>query len=151
MSYTLAGTNGNVNNSGGTQSTVTDSAHIDYDEGPNNSDRRHALVASGSFLLPGDVVLGGVFTARSTMPFSATAGIDLNGDGNITDYVPGTTRNVVQPGQRRRGARSWSTRGALLNSLAAISPDSSARTSSIRLDIRAQQGDRAERGDGGWS
>src|SRR4029453_17872926 len=47
VSYTLADTNGNVNNSGGTQSVVTDSAHINYDEGPNNSDRRHSLVASG--------------------------------------------------------------------------------------------------------
>jgi len=74
-------------------STVTDAAHIDYDTGPNNSDRRHALVASGSVLLPGDVNLGAVFTARSTMPFSALAGVDLNGDANITDYVPGTTRN----------------------------------------------------------
>ena len=99
VSYTLSGSNGNVNNSGGTQSVVTDSAHINYDEGPNNSDRRHTLVASGSFLLPGDVTLGGVFTYRSTMPFSAVAGVDINGDGNVTDYVPGTARNVFNRGQ----------------------------------------------------
>jgi hypothetical protein len=92
VSYTLASTNGNVSSSS-FLSTVTDAAHIDYDTGPNNSDRRHALVASGSVLLPGDVNLGAVFTARSTMPFSALAGVDLNGDANITDYVPGTTRN----------------------------------------------------------
>jgi len=97
VSYTLAGTNGNVSSSS-FSSTVTDSAHIDYDNGPNNSDRRHALVASGSFVLPSDVVFGAVFTARSTMPFSAIAGTDLNGDANITDYVPGTTRNVFNRG-----------------------------------------------------
>src|SRR5262245_52990798 len=98
VSYTLSGSNGNVNNSGGTQSVVTDSAHINYDEGPNNSDRLHTLVASGSYLLPADVTVGGVFTYHSTMPFSAIAGVDVNGDGNVTDYVPGTSRNVFNRG-----------------------------------------------------
>ncbi|HEY3160651.1 MAG TPA: hypothetical protein VGJ78_16915, partial [Vicinamibacterales bacterium] len=97
VSYTLAGSRGNVSSSS-FSSTVTDSAHIDYDNGPNNSDRRHALVASGSVVMPHDVVLGAVFTARSTMPFSAVAGVDLNGDANITDYVSGTTRNVFNRG-----------------------------------------------------
>jgi hypothetical protein len=32
------------------------------------------------------------------MPFSAIAGQDLNGDANVTDYVPGTTRNVFNRG-----------------------------------------------------
>jgi hypothetical protein len=32
------------------------------------------------------------------MPFSALAGIDLNGDGFNSDYVPGTTRNVFNRG-----------------------------------------------------
>ena len=50
---------GIVNNSG-TQSTVTDAAHIEYDLGPNNSDRRHALVVSGAVLLPFDINLSGV-------------------------------------------------------------------------------------------
>jgi len=97
VSYTLASTEGNVSSSS-FLSTVTDSAHIEFDEGPNNSDRRHALVASGSVLLPFEINLGAVFTARSTMPFSAIAGVDLNGDANITDYVPGTTRNVFNRG-----------------------------------------------------
>ena len=98
VSYTLASTSGNVSSSS-FLSTVTDSAHLAYDIGPNNSDRRHALVASGSVVLPSDVVLGAVFTARSTMPFSALAGVDLNGDANITDYVPGITRNVFNRGK----------------------------------------------------
>ncbi len=97
VSYTLASGGGTVNSSS-FSSTVTDAAHLEYDDGPNNSDRRNALVASGSALLPGDVTLSAVFTARSTMPFSATAGVDLNGDGNNTDYVPGTTRNVFNRG-----------------------------------------------------
>jgi hypothetical protein len=49
-------------------------------------------------MLPGEVTLSGVFTARSTMPFSAVAGVDLNGDAAITDYVPGTSRNVFNRG-----------------------------------------------------
>jgi hypothetical protein len=137
VSYTLSGSNGNVNNSGGTQSVVTDSAHIDYDEGPNNSDRLHTLVASGSFLLPGDVTLGGVFTARSTMPFSAIAGVDLNGDGNVTDYVPGTSRNVFNRGKDAEMlalVNAW--RAA--NGMAAISPNFSTNEF-YGLDIRASK------------
>jgi hypothetical protein len=97
VSYTLAGARGTVNNIG-PASTVTDSAHPEFDLGPNNSDRRHALVASGSVLLPADVMVGAVFTARSTMPFSAIAGADLNGDANVTDFVPGTARNPFNRG-----------------------------------------------------
>ena len=44
-------------------------------------------------MVPWSVTLGGVWTLRSAMPFSAVAGTDLNGDGAITDLVPGTTRN----------------------------------------------------------
>jgi hypothetical protein len=137
VSYTLSGSNGNVNNSGGTQSVVTDSANINYDEGPNNSDRLHTLVASGSFLLPGDVTLGGVFTARSTMPFSATAGTDINGDGNVTDYVPGTSRNVFNRGNDAEMlalVNAW--RAA--NGMAAISPNFSTNEF-YGLDIRASK------------
>jgi hypothetical protein len=97
VSYTLAATRGNINNIG-PSATITESANLGYDVGPNNSDRRNALVASGSFLLPGSVNVGAVFSARSTMPFSAIAGVDLNGDANVTDYVPGTTRNVFNRG-----------------------------------------------------
>ena len=97
VSYTLASTRGTVNNIG-PSSTVTDSANIELDRGPNNSDRRNTLVASGSVLAPGGITIGAVFSARSTMPFSAIAGLDLNGDANITDYVPGTTRNVFNRG-----------------------------------------------------
>jgi Carboxypeptidase regulatory-like domain len=97
VSYTLASTRGTVNNIG-PSSTVTDSANIELDRGPNNSDRRNTLVASGSVLAPGGITIGAVFSARSTMPFSAVAGLDLNGDANITDYVPGTTRNVFNRG-----------------------------------------------------
>ena len=89
LSYTLQKV---TDNSFGATSTgtITDAAHPEYDEGYGNADRRHSLVASGAYQLPGEVVLGVVWTLRSTAPFSAKAGVDLNGDGAITDYVPGT-------------------------------------------------------------
>jgi len=137
VSYTLADTNGNVNTSGGTQSVVVDSAHINYDEGPNNSDRRHTLVTSGSFMLPGDVLLGGVFSYRSTMPFSATAGVDINGDGNNTDYVPGTTRNVFNRGNDAAMLAAVNAYRAA-NGLAAISPTFSTNEF-YSLDLRGSK------------
>jgi hypothetical protein len=66
---------------------------LDLDWGPSNGERRHAVVASGSVLLPYDVTLGAVWTMRSQLPWNATAGRDLNADGFNTDLVPGTTRN----------------------------------------------------------
>jgi hypothetical protein len=93
VSYTLAKSDGNVP-SGGINSRITQSEAPALDEGPAVNDRRHALVASGSVLLPYDISLGAVWQVRSSMPFSALAGVDLNGDGVVTDYVPGTTRNI---------------------------------------------------------
>ncbi len=61
------------------------------DWGPSSGERRHAVVASGSFLLPYDVTIGVLWTARSQLPWTATAGRDLNRDTFNTDYVPGIT------------------------------------------------------------
>jgi hypothetical protein len=91
LSYTLARSDGNLA-SPGISSRITHAENPALDWGPASNDRRHVLVASGSVLLPYDVSLGGVWTLRSTMPFSAIAGRDLNGDALVTDYVPGTTR-----------------------------------------------------------
>jgi hypothetical protein len=94
VSYTLAKSDDNLPYAGLAASTnVTDANNPGLDYGPSRGDRRHAVVASASFLLPAAVNLGVVWTARSTMAFSARAGVDLNGDGVISDYVPGTTRN----------------------------------------------------------
>jgi hypothetical protein len=137
VSYTLASTNGNVSSSS-FLSTVTDSAHIAYDEGPNNSDRRQALVASGSVLLPFDINLGAVFTARSTMPFSALAGTDLNGDANVTDYVPGTTRNQFNRSGQAAALAAVNAYRATRN-LASI-PESQIDTNEFyALDLRASK------------
>src|SRR5262249_25461936 len=76
------------------------------DSGPAHTDRRHALVFSGAAQLPADIVLGAIWNFRTSTPFSARAGVDINGDGQNTggggavggnyptDYVPGTTKNM---------------------------------------------------------
>jgi len=64
-----------------------------YDWGPSNGERRHAVVGSGSVLLKYDFTLGLLWTYRSQLPWTATAGKDLNNDLFTTDLVPGTTRN----------------------------------------------------------
>ncbi len=71
------------------------------DFGPAGIDRRHAIVASGSVMLPLKIMLGGIFTFRSSEPFSLTTATTtptvltsamLNANGTA-QYVPGTTRN----------------------------------------------------------
>jgi carboxypeptidase family protein len=91
VSYTLAKADGNIPFTGNS-GRVTDSQNLAADVGPAANDRRHVLVASGAYLLPGGVQLGAVWTVRTTMPFNAVAGADLNGDGVVSDFVPGTTR-----------------------------------------------------------
>ena len=89
VSYTLSK---QENDGAGVQ--VVDFYNPDADWGPGNADRRHNFVASGSILLPFDINVGAVWTLRSSMPFTARAGRDLNRDGTAnSDYVPGTTRN----------------------------------------------------------
>jgi hypothetical protein len=93
--YTVSYTLGKVtdNSFGGTSTgTITDYYNQGWDVGYGNADRRHAAVVSGAYQAKGDVVLGVVWTVRSSAPFSAKAGKDLNGDGATTDYVPGTIK-----------------------------------------------------------
>ena len=79
--------------SGNGYGAITDIFNPGLDHGPADVDRRHAFVASGALLLPARMTLGAVWSYRSSAPFSALAGRDLNRDGSNTDYVPGTTRN----------------------------------------------------------
>jgi hypothetical protein len=66
---------------------------LSLDEGTSAGERRHALVASGSVLLPFDITLGTLWTYRTQLPWTAVAGRDINRDGFASDLVPGTTRN----------------------------------------------------------
>ncbi len=77
------------------------------DIGPGRFERRHALVASGSVLLPYDFTLGVVWQYRTPLPFNAVAGRDLNEDGNATDLVPGTTRNSGNRNLNLAAVNTW--------------------------------------------
>src|SRR6202043_2092256 len=83
------------------------------DWGRCSTDRRNTLVTSGSIRLPGAFTLGGVWTLRSAMPFSALAGKDLNNDGNGTDFVPGTTRDQGNRGLNLDLVNAWRAQNGL--------------------------------------
>ncbi len=107
----------------------------DADYGPFDIDRRHTFLGSGFVRLPYDIGLSGIYTLRTTMPFSALAGRDLNGDGFATgldgDYVPGTTRN-----QRNRDldlslVNAWRAE----NGLGPVPPDQIDSSRYLNLDL----------------
>jgi hypothetical protein len=111
-------------------------AFTSYDFGPSNGERRHAVVASGSFLLPASVTLGVVWTGRSPLPWSATAGRDLNRDGFNTDLVPGTTRNSGNRNLNLDAVNAWRAQ----NGLAAVN-ESTIDSSRINImDARVSKG-----------
>ena len=93
VSYTLSSTRDD-----NPQAQVTNPAAYSADWGPSGIDRRHALVASGSYLLPWKISLGVIWQVRSSLPFSAFSTTQLDG---VTQYVSGTTRGI---GNRDNGA-----------------------------------------------
>jgi hypothetical protein len=90
VSYTLGRTIDN-SFSGTSTGNINNVYHPELDEGYGIADRRHGLVASGAVLAPGGITVGGVWTLRSGRPFTASAGVDLDGNRN-NDYVAGTKK-----------------------------------------------------------
>jgi hypothetical protein len=90
VSYTLSRV---VDNSfsGTSTGNINNVYKPELDEGYGIADRRHGLVASGAVVVPFDITLGAVWTLRSDRPFTASAGVDLDGNRN-NDYVPGTKK-----------------------------------------------------------
>src|SRR5207244_12116624 len=70
--------------------------------GTTPSDERHRLVIFGVFDLPGGIQVSPVFQAATARPYNLIAGLDLNGDGLLTDrYVdPATGQQVSVNSQR---------------------------------------------------
>jgi outer membrane receptor protein involved in Fe transport len=134
ISYTLS--KNTYNWHGGTSNGyVTDLFHPEWDEGPANADRRHVLVASGAWLLPYDVTLGAVWSFRSSMPFTALAGKDLNKDRNTNDYVPGTTLNQGNRDLDLSLVNAWRAQ----NGRGAISADQLDSNRYMRMDLRVSK------------
>jgi hypothetical protein len=103
-------------------------AFTSFDVGPSNGERRHAVVASGSFLLPWDLTLGVVWTGRSQLPWSAAAGKDLNRDGFSSDLVPNTTRNSGSRDLNLGAVNAW-------RALNGLGPISASLIGSSRINI----------------
>lgn len=103
------------------------------DWGPANFERRHNLVASGAVMVPLEIQLGAVFSVRSSVPFSATAGRDLNGDTFVSDYVPGTSRNQGNRDLDLERVNAW-------RAAAGLGPIPSVDSTRFRsLDLRASK------------
>jgi hypothetical protein len=85
-SYTLSSATDND-----PQTAITNYSDPNLDWGPSNADRRNVLVTSGIVDLPLKLTLGAIWTAKSSVPFSALAAT-VNADGT-EQYVPGTSRN----------------------------------------------------------
>jgi hypothetical protein len=58
---------------------------------PSAADRRHRLVTSGIFLLPGDVQLSAIGDFRSPLPFIVHSGTDIDRDTYVNDLPPGVS------------------------------------------------------------
>jgi hypothetical protein len=88
VSYTLAKQTNNYNSG----TAITNFYNPSQDDGRTNFDRRHNLVVSGSGNLWHGITVGAIWSLRSSLPYTALAGTDLNSDGALTDYVPGTSK-----------------------------------------------------------
>lgn len=130
VSYSLVKSNDNA-----PSARFTNQADRELDWGPSNAERRHGLAASGAVLLPFEVQFGAVWTLRSSLPFSAVAGRDLNGDGFVTDWVPGTTRNQGSRDLDLQLVNAW--RATL--GLAPVTADGIDSTRFTSVDLRASK------------
>ena len=115
------------------QGAITNPANYNLDWGPANIDRRHALVASGSIILPGKVTLGVIWQLRSSLPFSALSAV-LDADGN-RQFVTGTSRNQ---GNRDLNFGALNAYRATLN-LPAITASAIDSSRYNNLDIRVSR------------
>jgi outer membrane receptor protein involved in Fe transport len=93
LSYTLAKATSNYSTTI-TGGAATNPLDLSEDEGPDNADRRHNLVLNGSYVLPLEIQLAGIYTYRSALPYSVSTSAQLDTD-------PFTDR--PEPRNSRRG------------------------------------------------
>lgn len=74
-------------------SIVADPFDVDADYGPSSYVQRHRLAWSGVFVLPLDLRLGTILSWASPLPYTITAGRDLNQDLTNNDRPAGVARN----------------------------------------------------------
>ncbi len=101
VSYTLSKQYDNYNSS----TAITNYYNQAQDDGPATTDRRHSLVVSGSVLTHWGIHVGGIWTFRSALPFSALTGV-TNSAGAVP-YIPGTTKNNHDIAQTLAAVNTW--------------------------------------------
>lgn len=119
VAYTLAKQRDNYGNYSGSTSATgprTDYYHPELDRGWAAGDRRNTFVLSGSTKLPFGITVGGIYTLRSALPLSATTGADNNGDGAVTDYVPGSPKALHNMAKMLGLVNAWRTTQAATTS-----------------------------------
>ena len=72
---------------------VADPINVDADYGPSSYVQRHRVSWSGVFALPYGLTLGTIVTWASPLPYTITAGRDLNQDLTNNDRPAGVGRN----------------------------------------------------------
>jgi hypothetical protein len=113
VSYTLAS-----DRDDSPQSQVTNQNNYSLDWGPSGVDRRNAISAGGFVQLPWQITAGAFWQWRSSQPFSASlSGVIVD---NVTQYVPGTTRNLGNRDNAALLAAVNAARASLANPLAPI-------------------------------
>ncbi len=132
VGYTLSAQRDNYQSSVGSFGAITNVYNPQADWGPAPGDRRNGFVASGSALLPYGITFGAIYTLKSSLPFSALAGKDLNGDGVNNDYVPGTGNDQGNRALNLAAVNAWRAQNG-------VGPISASQIQSSRfnsLDVR---------------
>jgi hypothetical protein len=73
VSYTLAKATSNTLATGVSGTGATNPLDVSIDEGPTNEDRRHVLALDGSYLLPWDFQVSGLWRYYSPLPYSVSS------------------------------------------------------------------------------
>jgi hypothetical protein len=98
-------------------------------------------VVSSGIQLPADVVAGVIYAFRSTTPFSALAGFDLNSDGSsTTDFVPGTHRGMGNRDSAAMLAAVNAYRASRVPALPPIPESQMDKNTFNRVDLRLTKG-----------
>ncbi|MET0648716.1 MAG: TonB-dependent receptor [Pyrinomonadaceae bacterium] len=71
--------------SGNGIATTPDNQFKGEEFGPTRIDERHRIVASGVFEVPGDFQIAPLLQLASSRPYSLNSGVDLDGDGLVTN------------------------------------------------------------------
>lgn len=119
--------------------------NLQNDWGASQYDQRHALVFSGSVMLPGKIMVGGIYSFRSNLPFSVTTSTLTPAGGVFTanpnpngtaQYVPGTTRDQGNRNLNYAALNLYRSQIGLSNNLSASSV---ASTKYSDFDIRVSK------------